>query len=312
MTLPMSTCAVLWLLAVAVGDRPTLAASPPNPTRWILGEDMTTVWPVAADTNLPHGDFIEQGGLRCGQVVDYHVDRERRLSLKRGVVWPCLRIVPNDTTGSLIRHYGSEVDPAVSVDDAPLGAVIVERVLLDGTLTILGRAGVDLAVTRCTFPSPERRCAIERWTLRNNGTKSRTVTVAPLALRQDVPGPYGTNHCEVTCSARPSITLTPGQELSFAVLFRAWLDGEQADTVDAAADEAGRRAHVAALQRDLRLETPIPEFDRAFAFCKLRVAEAINATRGGHDARPGRPHLLRGGVVQRQRGIRRAFLPFPR
>ncbi len=63
-------------------------------SRWALGEGMTTIWPVARDTNLPHGDFIEQGGLRCGQVVDYHIDGERRLSMKRGVVWPCLRIIP--------------------------------------------------------------------------------------------------------------------------------------------------------------------------------------------------------------------------
>ena len=93
----------------------------PPPPRWILGDNMTTVWPVATDVRLPHGDFIEQGGLRCGQVVDYHVDGQRRLSLKRGVVWPCLRIIPNDTNGSLIRHYGSEAEPAVSVDGAPLG-----------------------------------------------------------------------------------------------------------------------------------------------------------------------------------------------
>jgi len=251
------------------GNRPLVVAPPPPPPRWILGQDMTTVWPVTTDLHLPHGDFIEQGGLRCGQVVEYHIDRDRLLSMKRGVVWPCLRIIPNDTTGSLTRHYGSEAEPAVSVDGAPLGPVVVERVLLDGTLTILGRAGADLAVTRCTFPSPERRCAIDRWTLRNTGTMSRTVTVAPLALRQDMPGPYGTNHSEVTCNAPTSTALAPGQELSFAVLFRAWLDGEGADAVDAAADEAGRRGHVAALQRDLRLETPVPEFDRAFAFCVL-------------------------------------------
>lgn len=278
---------VLSALALAAGDGPMPATPPLPPPRWILGGGMTTVWPVATDARLPHGDFIEQGGLRCGQVVDYHVDDKRRLSMKRGVVWPCLRIIPNDTTGSLIRHFGSEAEPAVSVDSSPLGPVVVERVLLDGTLTIDGRAGVDLAVTRCTFPSPERRCAIDRWTLRNTGTKSRTLTVAPLALRRDVRGAYGTNHIEVTCTAPASTALAPGQEVSFAVLFRGWLDGEKADSVDVAADEAGRRAHVAALQRDLRLETPVPEFDRAFAFCKLRVAEAINATRGGLMLAPG-------------------------
>ena len=248
---------------------------------------MTTVWPVATDARLPHGDFIEQGGLRCGQVVDYHVDGARRLRIKRGVVWPCLRVIPNDTTGSFIRRYGSEAEPAVSVDGAPIGPVVVDRVVLDGTLRILGRVGADFAVTRCTFPSPERRCAIDRWTLRNAGTNSATVTVAPLTLRKDVPGPYGSNHCEVTCTGMGATTLAPDQELSFAVLFRAWLDGERPDSVDVVADEAGRRAHVAALQRDLRLETPVPEFDRAFAFCKLRVAEAINATRGGMMLAPG-------------------------
>jgi hypothetical protein len=287
MRIPISPCTALWLLAVAASDRPVLMAAPALAPRWILGEGMTTVWSVVADTNLPHGDFIEQGGLRCGQVVDYHVTGERQLRLKRGVVWPCLRIIPNDTTGSLIRHYGSEAEPAVSVDGAPLGPVVVERVLLDGTLTILGRAGADLAVTRCTFPSPERRCAIDRWTLCNTGTKSKKLTMAPLMLRQDVPGPYGTNHTEVTCTAPRSTVLAPGQVLSFAVLFRAWPNGEQAEAVDTAADEAARRAHVAALQRDLRLETPVPEFDRAFAFCKLRVAEAINATRGGLMLAPG-------------------------
>jgi len=257
------------------------------PPRWTLGDGMTTVWRVSSDTRLPHGDFIEQGGLRCGQVVNYHVDGKRRLSMKRGVVWPCLRIIPNDTTGSLIRHYGSEAEPAVSVDGTSLGPVVVDRVVLDGTLTIMGRAGTDLAVTRCNFPSFERRCAIDRWTLRNTGTNSRTVTVTPLTLRQDVPGPYGTNHSEITCTAGASTTLAPGQEMSFAVLFRAWLDGEKTDSVDVASDEAGRRAHVAALQRNLRLETPVPEFDRAFAFCKLRVAEAINATRRGMMLAPG-------------------------
>lgn len=288
------SCMGFLVLAAAVvpgldleGDAPVASpATIPDP-RWILGEGMTTVWRVDTDTRLPHGDFIEQGGLRCGQVVEYQVDEQRQVHVKRGVVWPGLRIIPNDTTGSLIRRHGEESEPSVQVDGMPLPPIVVDQVVLDGTWTVQGRAGADLAVTRCTFPSPERRCALDRWTLRNRGTSPRTVTVSALSLRGDVPGPYGTNHCEVTCTAPPSTTLQPGQELSFAVLFRAWLDGESADTVDAVAEEADRRSHVAALQGDLRLETPVPEFDRAFAFCKLRVAEAINATRGGMMLAPG-------------------------
>lgn len=269
------------------GDRLVETAATAPATRWILGEGWTTVWPVSSDRRLPHGDFIEQGGLRCGQVVQYRVDEQRHLRVKRGVVWPGLRVIPNDTTGSLIRHYGSEAEPAISVDGTALAPFVVERVLLDGTLTIQGRVGADLMLIRTTFPSPERRCAIDRWTLRNTGATTRKLAVAPLSLRAAVPGPYGTNRCEVIAVVPPPTVLAPGEQLSFTVLFRAWVDGESADQVDAVADEAGRRAQVAALQRSLRLETPVPEFDGAFAFCKLRVAEAINATRGGMMLAPG-------------------------
>jgi len=81
--------------------------------------------------------------------------------------------------------------------------------------------------------------------------------------------------------------LAPGEEMVFAVLFRGRLDSEPIETVNIAAEETARRAHVVDLQRNLRLETPEPELDRAFAFCKLRVAEAINATRGGMMLAPG-------------------------
>jgi|GEM_PF-2214146 len=202
----------LWIIPLWLATaRPAESNPMTPPSRWILGEGMTTVWPVATDARLPHGDYIEQGGLRCGQVVNYGVDAHRRLSMKRGVVWPGLRVIPNDTTGSLIRHFGSEAEPVVKVDGVSLGRVVLDRVLLDGTLTVQGRADQDLAVTRCTFPSPERRCAMDRWTLRNTGTKDRTVTVASLVLRQHVPGPYGTNRIEVSCTAPASTVLVPGR-----------------------------------------------------------------------------------------------------
>ena len=278
-----------WAEAIfqVTGAKPQTVAAPPTPPRWVLGDGLTTVWPVTQDARLPHADFIEQGGLRVGQVVSYRVDAKHALSMKRSVVWPTLRKKPNGTFGTLIREYGKEAEPAITVDGAPLGDIAVERVLLDGTLTIQGRAGQDLLVTRCAYPSPTLRTAIDRWTLRNAGKQPRKVAVAPLTLRQENAGSYGTNVMEVTCTAPAATMLDPGQELSFAVLFRGRLDGEPLEKIDITAEEKARRAHVAALQRDLRLETPEPELDRAFAFCKLRVAEAINATRGGMMLAPG-------------------------
>ena len=270
------------------GAKPATVAAPPTPPRWQLGDVLTTVWPVTKDARLPHADFIEQGGLRVGQVVAYHIDGKRGLTLKRSVIWPSLRTGNNGMFNGLIRHYTpQEIEPSVTVDGSPLGAMRVERVLLDGTLTIQALADKNLAVTRCAFPSTTQSTAIDRWTLRNIGKVARTVAVAPLSVKYQEKGPYGLNVTEVSCTAPATTTLAPGKEMSFAVLFRGRLDSETAAVIDVAAEEKARRAYVAGIQRDLRLETPEPELDRAFSFCKLRVAEAINDTRGGMMLAPG-------------------------
>ena len=270
------------------GAKPATVAAPPTPPRWLLGDGLTTVWPVTRDARLPHADFIEQGGLRVGQVVSYRIDGKRALTMKRSVIWPSLRTGNNGMFNGLIRHYTpQEIEPVITVDGAPLGAIRVEQVLLDGTLTIQGLADHDLAVTRCAFPCTTLPTAIDRWTLRNTGKVARTVAVAPLTVKYEEKGPYGLNVTEVSCSATATTVLGPNKEMSFAVLFRGRLDTETSATLDVAAEEAARRAYVSGLQQDLRLETPLPELDRAFTFCKLRVAESINATRGGMMLAPG-------------------------
>ena len=279
------------------GAKPVTVAAPPTPPRWVLGEGLTTVWPVTKDARLPHADFIEQGGLRVGQVVNYRIDANHALSLKRSVIWPGLRKGKNGMFDGVIHHYDAqETEPAITVDGAPLGPVSVVRVLLDGTLTIQGTAAKDLfqgtaakdlLVTRCEFPSPTLWTAIDRWTVRNAGKTVRKVEVAPMALRHQEDGPYGLNVTEVNCTAPASTMLAPGREMTFAVLFRGHLEKDPLEKIDIAAEESARRSYVSSLQHNLQLETPVPELDRAFAFCKLRVAEAINATRNGMMLAPG-------------------------
>ena len=270
------------------GAKPVTVAVPTTPSRWVLGKNQTTEWRVGDDQRLPHSDFIEQGGLRIGQVVRYRIGTDHSLSIRRSVIWPSLRKGKNGMFDGIIQHYDSKAaEPVITVDGAPLGPITVERVLLDGTITIEGHTGQELSITRCGFPSTTSPTAIDRWTVRNNGKEARTVAVAPLAIRNQVEGPYGLNITEVSCTAPESTVLAPGKEMVFAVLFNGHLEKEAAPSTDIAAEEQARRAYVAGLQRDLRLETPDPELDQAFSFCKLRVAEAINSTRNGMMLAPG-------------------------
>ncbi len=81
---------------------------------------------------------------------------ERVLRVTRSLVWPSLRVPPNDTHSSLIHRYGPEAEPAITVAGAPLGDLRVTRVVLDGTLTFHATAAAGLEIARCTFPTTAR------------------------------------------------------------------------------------------------------------------------------------------------------------
>lgn len=259
--------------------------APPAPPRWALGQGNTTHW-KPSNTSLPHADFIEQGGRRAGQKVWYTIQADQSLKLERDVVWPSLRIIPNNTHGSFIRHYGADAEPAISINGQPLGAIKISEVLLDGTLTCLGSAG-NIGVKRVTFPSYDQYATLDRWTLSNHGKQSVTIAVAPLTLTSQQDGPYGTNVAEVSCDAPATIVLAPGQSRDFSITFAARLKSTPATTVDGKTEETKRRQMIDRLNHSLVLETPDLTLNRAFTFAKWRVAEAMNDTRGGLMLAPG-------------------------
>ena len=254
-------------------------------SRWSLGAGITTIWKLDG-SKLPHNDFVEQGGRRVGQIVRYSIDGAGLLSVTRTVVWPSLRIFPNDTHGSFIQTYGPEANPGITVDGQPMGPIKVREVVLDGTLTFIGSVG-ELLFKQVTFPSFDKYTALDRWTLTNSGPKPVSIAVAPLALKFEKDGPYGRNLAEVFSDAPSSALLEPGKSLSFSIMFSARLAASAPVSVDGSAEEARRRAFIEEINAKLQIETPDPVLNRAFAFAKWRVAEAINDTRGGLMLAPG-------------------------
>ena len=257
----------------------------PPPDRWTLGENKSTVWKTAG-TGLPHSDFIEQGGRRVGQKVWYTINSDSTLKLERDVVWPSLRILPNDTHGSLIKHYAIEAEPEIFVDGLPLGAVKISEVILDGTLTFVGKTQ-SLIVKRVTFPAFEKYVALDRWTLTSTSDQAVAIAVSQLGLSSEQEGPYGINLMEISCNAPANTNLEPGATMTFDVSFAARQADMPAVKVDGAKEESGRRAFIARLNSSLSLETPDPVLNRAFTFAKWRVAEAMSDTRGGLMLSPG-------------------------
>ncbi len=263
------------------------AEAPGIADRWALGPGAAIHWDAARDGRLPHQDFLEQSGRGVSQVVRYEVGADGALAVRRSVVWPRLRTFPNNTHASLTRAYGAEAEPVLRLDGQPAGPIKAAELVLDGTLTIRGRIGPSLAVERVIFPAPESLATLDVWKLRNTGHAALELAVAPLAKLETVRGPYGVYVLEMGHDAPASIHLAPGQAGQFTVTFSGRLASEAPLRLNAVAEEARRRAFVAALNQALVLETPNPVLDRAFAFAKLRAAESVYATRGGLMLGPG-------------------------
>lgn len=274
----------------------TLLAAPDSqvsaaPSRWKLEVDgPRIVWDVAADERLPHQDHLEMAGRRVAVVARYGVAEDGSLSLERTVLWPMLRTVPNDTHASLRRDFGAEVDSGILVDGAPAGVERPQRIVFDGLLEIESALGDQLTLQRTLFPDPERAIVFEEFVLRNAGDVARTVEVVAhreVETTDPAKGVTGAFTIESVAGGAGPRELAPGESLSWTLAIHA-REGGDAPTWKVGAPEAARRAMVRRLLHDsLRLETPEPELDAAFAFAKLRAAESIFATKGGLMHAPG-------------------------
>lgn len=54
---------------------------------------------------LPHHNHIEMTGFEASSIISYKVDEKKRLKLYSFCVFPQIRVIPNETRGSLSRRF---------------------------------------------------------------------------------------------------------------------------------------------------------------------------------------------------------------
>jgi hypothetical protein len=287
---------------MADGTKPKPAEEPEK--RWRLGNEREggiLVWDVRADNFLPHEDHIEMSGRRVSGIVRYGVDAQGNLTLKRKMVWPMLRTIPNDTHASLVREFGPEVEPKILVEGKPVAGEKPYQVRLDGTLMIRSATPEGLNIDRLITPSVDKPMLIEILDIRNMSDHEIQVSVILPSVRVDTDaskGQYGAYHLETLFTVdepgKTEVTLKPRESIHCAVAINGRREDAQAEasghawTSFVAFDEfQKRREFLASLADKLILETPDPVLNRAFAFAKIRAAESIYATKGGLMHGPG-------------------------
>ena len=269
----------------------TASAQPPAPqTRWTIANDHAIRWTVDG-SRLPHNDHVEMSGEQISARLHYGVESDGRFTLTRTLVWPMLRMLPNDTFGGLTRDFPQNFLDAVRIDGKALAAEQVEYLRLDGLLTVVSRYG-DIEVTRCLFPSPARAAFCEQYTLRNAGPITVAVELNPVRdeIRTDadagVEGSYTLIAATDFVRSR-TLRLAPGETCIFGASVRGLKTPEVELPLDISAERAQREAFVAEVCGNLSLESPEPVLNTMFALAKVRAAESVFRTRGGLLHAPG-------------------------
>ena len=259
--------------------------------RWALNAEGGITWQVRPG-DAPHSDHIEMSGLQVSTVVRYGVDANGAFLLNRGMVWPLLRTIPNNTHASLMRKMGWNPLENVLVGNAQLREQ-VQSISLDGTMTVRSLCpvrGGEVELTRVLFPSTSLPAFCEKYTLKNVGDKPVSVEASNVRSEILTPkerGVAGTYHLIQSLTGGFSRLLQPGEEVSFYVTTAGFKEGETEVVPDVEKELQARKSLIQTFWSSLVFDSPDPVINTMFAFAKIRGAESIYQTAGGLMHGPG-------------------------
>lgn len=257
-------------------------------TRWSMASDGSIVWQGSQLT--AHDDHVEMSGKRVSVVLRYGVQADGSVKVNKGMVWPMLRTVPNNTHASLMRRIEWDMLDELVLNNYRASRDKAERIILKGTLRVESRLTQNARAIRTYFPSTEQPAVVEIMTIVNDGDKDLKVTLPyhnNIALTDPAKGVRGAYAVRTIVYNPQVVTLAKGDSVTFTGAVFATVEGEPALKLDCAAELKKREALVDELQGNLQLLTPDPIINRMFAFSKVRACESIYETAGGPMHGPG-------------------------
>ena len=120
--------------------------------RWITNEEGGITWNI--DNRIPHKDHIEMSGKRISAVVSYGVNEDGSFFIKRDLVWPMLRTIPNNTHASLMHDFQQNISKKLMINGKNVEEK-VKQISLNGTIEVRSTLGKGIELTRVLFPSTE-------------------------------------------------------------------------------------------------------------------------------------------------------------
>ena len=295
--------------------------------RWdiIHGETLPgVVWRVHEEIGLPHADNIETAGRGVAGIIHYAVDADRRVSVRRELIYPQFRPFIKDTDPAwwgvyrnyLRREYSDEEAlPAIYVNDRKMSLAAVDSIRIQEMLSIYHQPTIEgLRITRRFYPAPREHRFYEFLQLRNVGPDTLTVRFADRSIVEEHLGAAGsfTTRTDVLPLA-DSVALLPGQILPAFLAFSAGATADASDQAtysEAEGDFFNRQYFGNLMTGQLVLETPDSIYNTLFALSKLRGAESIFDSKLGLVHSPGGGRYYTGFWANDQAEYINPFFPY--
>ena len=274
---------ILSIILLYIGIQTCLPAE----NRWSLQQDGGIMWNVTQGD--VHSDHIEMSGKFISLIQTYGTDSNNRLITSKQLIFPMLRTIPNDTHAHTAYTFGTDVQPQIKINNRRI-TENVKTFYLKGLLVTVTEAGTLARITRTLFPSVDKACAIEKFTIANISNSEITVEIEDFEKKswsQPEKSVYGRYEITAKSLGAGIYKIKPEKEISFSMIYSGRKPGEPVLEVNPETEFIARMALVNRLFNTMQFHCPNPVLSRMFDFAKVRAMESIYQTKNGLVHSPG-------------------------
>lgn len=256
--------------------------------RWETRDDGSIHWAVRDKDN--HTDHIELSGKQMSVILTYGVDKQGILVSSKLMIFPMLRVLPNETAGHLMYTFGKEACPVIKIN----GDIRNEKVkdfYIKGMVRSVSDAGDNVTITRTFSPSTDKAMAVELYTVKNDGDKNVTIDVENFeksTRTHKENSIYDIYEIKAFVQNSGIYNLAPGESFDFSMIYSGRKISDNPLTgIDVKAELNKREQFVNQMFTNIQFRSPDIALNNMFDFAKIRMAESIFETKGGLVHGPG-------------------------
>lgn len=237
-----------------------------------------------AKANETYANHIEMAGFFCSSIISYGHDADLKMKLMRHVIFPTLRLYPNDTHSSLAHNFNGI---SVKVQGKEIEET-VDKVVFDGFIHIFTHAG-DVAIERVFFTARNTPCLVEQLRVTNKASEKVKIEIVNNDETQITAAAIGADlrqyklACEVENAAG---LMEPGATFNAAAAYIGCNKNETVK-VDTKAEYEARLNFIKELDSKLVITTPEKTLNTMIRYAKIHASENIFQTKGGLMHSPG-------------------------